>query len=334
MTDEKIYDRLAKVLALTKSPNENEASAAAEMLQKLLLQHNLEVADVEQRGQQARPGVQKGGHDLGKAAFKWKLDLADMLAVHYFCHPLVDRYRKTVAFVGRPDNVESLLHLYAWLIEQIKDLSRAQRRKHHEETGEHIDPLRYQVAFGEGAVSRLEDRLHDMRVQQQKDARSVALVLHHKTEISDWLEEERGIRIDGKRTKAQEEARAEQKKWQQEFDEAMAKQNQERQTLREECLKDGNMQPFYDQYPGEDPEVIKQREARAAKLRADEQKREERNEKRRQKYQPKGRYTRGTDWKKEDQSETARSHGHAAGDQINMTPFVKGGQSKPKGAIS
>jgi len=119
MNGEKLFDKLRKLLALTTSPVEGEAHAAAHKLQELLTEHNLNVADLESRGQ-AKPAVREDKHDLGKAAFKWKLDLAEVMADHYYCFPLVDRYTKTVAFVGRPDNIKSLQMLYGWVIDQIK----------------------------------------------------------------------------------------------------------------------------------------------------------------------------------------------------------------------
>src|SRR2546423_3993388 len=120
--DTKLLDRLRKILALTESPVEGEAQAAAMKLQELLTEHNLSIADLEKRGHQAPP-VGESAHDLGKAGFTWKLDLAETIADHYFCHAIVSRYRKTVSFVGRPDNVDSLQMLYTWVIDQIKRIS-------------------------------------------------------------------------------------------------------------------------------------------------------------------------------------------------------------------
>ena len=142
MTDGAIHERLRKILALTTSPVEGEAQAATEMLQKLLKQYNLDVADLEARGQIARPGIMEEGHDLGKAAFKWKLNLAAGIAEHFYCFPMINPVSKSVAFIGRPDNVRALQMLYKWLMDQIKALSATERRAHIANTGEHIDPLR------------------------------------------------------------------------------------------------------------------------------------------------------------------------------------------------
>lgn len=207
---DKLHDRLRKILELTRSGNEKEAQSAAYRLQQLLTEHNLSMADLERKGA-AAPGVREQGHDLGKAAFKWKLDLAEGIAEFYYCVPLIDRRTKTVAFVGRPDNVEGLTMLYGWVIDQIKAIATTERRVHFDETGEHIDPLRWQINFGVGAVERLVVRLQEMKSRATEDlARNeegdvVGLALHHATEASDYLEVKYGYRKDGKRTKADQE---------------------------------------------------------------------------------------------------------------------------------
>lgn len=332
MTEEKIYDRLAKVLRLTKSPNEHEAEAAAEMLQKLLTQHNLSVADLEGRGQKS-PGVRKEAHDLGKAAFKWKLSLAEAVAAHYFCHALVDYRLKTVAFIGRPDNVESLQLLYGWMMEQVKEMARVRRKAHQEETGEHIDPLRYQVAFGEGAVDHLRVRLQDLRKRREGEAkrnseakRHVALVLHHKSEISDWLEGEGLSRIDGRRTQSEQEwydylelQRAERKK-----------EAAEKEAMRATAEKTGVWEGFWKAYPEEHPDRVAERDAE----REEEQKREIRNAKRRKQWWERAdRDGPKVDERKEDQSYTANAHGRVAATKVNLEPFLKDGKPKSKGRL-
>lgn len=209
----RMLDKLRKILERAKSPNEGEAGVAADMLRKFLEQHNLSMADLEKKGGKLAPEIHKQGHDLGKAAFKWKLDLAEAIARFYYCESLIERHTKMVAFVGRPDNVEALTMLYGWIIEQIRRLSAETRRAHFDETGEHVDPLRWQLSFGVGVVERLEVRLTEMKARQEEDAAeeasttAIALYDQRQREISDWLEEQYGYRRDGKETKRDRERR-------------------------------------------------------------------------------------------------------------------------------
>lgn len=321
---DRMLDKLRKILERSKSPNEGEAGLAAEMLQRFLLAHNLSVADLEKRGGHAAPSVEKRGHDLGKAAFKWKLDLAEAVAHYYYCEPLIDRHTKTVAFVGRPDNVEALQMLYAWIMEQIKAISKETRRAHFDETGEHIDPLRWQVSFGLGAVERLEVRLREIRARRDEDAadgvreaeQSVALVTNLAKENSDWLEENYGYRTDGRLTKKRQKEKEE---W-------------EKEEARLEALKETDLEAYYEERPWDRPETPEQA-AEREKADAAYWKKEEAKARRRANYIPTGGYReRKTDERKEDQSERAESAGRKAASKINVQPFLGSGR-KSKGEV-
>ena len=164
------------------------------------------------------------------------LDLAEGISEFYYCVGLVNRYSKTVTFVGRPDNVESLKLLYNWIIEQVKKIAAVERRKHYDSSGEHIDPLRWQVSFGEGVVERLIDRLREMKARQVEDevmshdmfGNVTSLILHHQAEVSDFLEQKYGYRKDGRLTKAQQERRAQWDKEREEEERARAAEERRR----------------------------------------------------------------------------------------------------------
>lgn len=305
MADERIIDKLRKVLAMTGSPVEAEAATAMEMLQRLLTDHNLSMADLEVKGK-AKPGVKEDSHDLAKAAFAWKLDLAEAMADHYFCWPIVNRWAKTVKFVGRPDNVESLKMLYAWVIGQICQISASERRiwlDNH--PGERIDPLRWQLNFGLGCVNRLSVRLKELKASQSSTV--TELVLSHKTEISDYMEERYGERIDGQKTKRELQ-------WEAEY--------AERQAVKAK-LKETDIDAYYAAYPSERPLTPQEQEAQA---KADE---EWWAKERKKAARRKGRTvkTRMIDWAKEEQSAQANSAGRRSANQINLEPFLKPGES-------
>jgi hypothetical protein len=298
-----LIEKLQKILALTTSPIEGEAAAATAMLQKMLAQHNLDIADLERRGASA-PSVEEKDHDLGKAAFQWKLDLAAAVASHFFCVALIDRRTKTVRFVGRPDNVEAMKSLYAWLIDQIKLICSTRRREYLlENPHDHIDPLRWQVQFGVGIVSRLGDRLLELKAKQQDEAGS-ALIIHHESEISDYLESKYGYRADGKRTKREEE-------W-----------LKERAEMAE--LKKTDPEAYYAKRPWERPVV--ESDAEKAKREAKEAKESEawdRKWKRRQAKALEREMNKTPEQRRADQqSFTARSAGRAAAKDVNLEPFL------------
>lgn len=302
--------KLRKILELSKrAGTEGEAAAASFRLQELLTKYNLEVADLELKtGKVAHVG--EAGYDLAKSGFKWKLDLADYVADHYYCAPIVDRRSKTVMFVGRPDNVESLRMLYGWLIDQIAALAREARREHAATTGVHIDPLRWQLGFGEGAALRISQRLDELR-RSFVDEDTTALVVHHQVEVSDYLEDKYGYRRDGRETKRARQSREEYERI-----------RKEREELKSRCAFEGNMEPYYRKYPWERPLTAEQR-AQQDKADREYMKRQARNEKRR---------TGRSYWKDETDEERRQRHerrdakevGFAQGDKVNLTPFIEG----------
>lgn len=338
--DAKLLARLQKVLALTTSPEEGEAAAAAAMLARMLKEHNLSVADLEAKGQ-AKPGVTKGGLDLGAAKWRWKVQLAQALAKHFYCVAL-DAQGETstrggVVFVGRPDNVESLSMLYTWLVEQVKEISAQERRAHHAKTGEHVDPLRWQLHFGEGAVERLGERLEERaRKAAAEYSGSTALAVSHATEVSDFLEREHGFRADGQPTQKEkaerERSRAQVAKW--EADDAAWQA-----LLASDPEAAYRARPWMRPAKPLTPEEQAKKEAREAKERAAEAKRaaRERNARARRDEQASQR-----EWeksrdpaerKRRAQARQAGDAGHAAGDRVNLEPFLEGGEAPAKGAL-
>jgi hypothetical protein len=337
---ERLHDKLRKLLVMSKqAATEAEAITAASLLQRFLTEHNLDVAQLESKGA-AAPGVHELPVDLGKAAFKWKLDLAEYVAEHFYCAAIVDRKSKTVAFVGRPDNVQSLQMLYGWIIDQIKRIAADSRKVWAAENPDsHMDPLRWQVNFGEGAAARLAIRLQGLKDRQARDmARNAAgdivgLVLHHQKEVSDYLEEKFGYRTDGRKTKAEEQSEA---RWA-DYERRQAEAAAYREELRAQCEAAGDMEPFYHKFPYERPKTAAQIEAeRKAAEKADREyeRRERRNAARRtgrmERYNPETA-------RKDNQAWTARIAGRQAADKVNLQPFIggevdKSGGRKVKGA--
>jgi hypothetical protein len=327
----KLHDRLRKLLVMSKeAATEAEAQQAASLLQKFLTEHNLDVAQLEAKGA-AAPHVHEAAHDLGKAAFKWKLDLAEYIAEHYYCAGIVDRKAKTVAFVGRPDNVQSLQMLYAWIIDQIKRIANDERHIWMAEHSEHMDPLRWQVNFGEGAATRLAVRLADMKDKQAADlARNadgdvVGLALHHAAEVSDYLEQNYGYRTDGRMTK---EELAREERWAE-----YQRKQAAAEAAREELLRTDPAE-YYRQYPWAHPDAVAKREAQAAKERAAEVKREARNAKRRGRGMGREERDNPARERQESQAWQARVAGRRAADRVNLQPFLGGSTGATKKKVT
>lgn len=300
MTTQNILEKIRHMMEKTveRGCTEGEAQGAAEMVQRLLTRHNLSMVDLEKRSHQKKPGVHKAEHDLGKAAFKWKLLLADLMAGHYYCHSLTDHIAKRVFFVGRPENTNALTMLYQWVIDQIRRLSTEEWKRHKAQGGAHIDPLRWQVNFGEGAAYRLNERLREVREQQGH--KTTELVLHHLSEISDWLEEQgHWRRPDGQETKDDRKRREE---------------HERRKQIHEQRMDaDPEYREHFESMSRETQERI-----------AAERQKADRNRRRRR--GPVSAYREETDAQRarRNQQETAHAAGNRAADRVNLQPFIEG----------
>jgi hypothetical protein len=136
------------------------------------------------------------------------------------------------------------------------------------------------------------------------------LVIHHESEISDYLEKQYGYRVDGKRTEQQ-------KKWD--------KEREEREKAREE-LKARDIDAYYEKYPWERPDTDEEKE-KWEKIYA---KKADRRRKYHEKHGWKNLYRTVSEKeaKKLEQKRLSKQAGYKAGNKINLEPFVEGSEVK------
>lgn len=207
--------------------------------------------------------------------------------------------------------------LYSWLIEQIKQISSAKRKEHEAATGEHIDPLRWQVNFGVGLVSRLQERLDEIKRKQQEDAGS-ALVIHHQSEISDYMEAKYGYRTDGRKTKREEEREA---YWAQQA--AEWEKTRQEAAARKAKLKEEDIEEFYRQYPEEKPRTAHQKKQDAARAEKESAKYWDRYHAKREREARREANLSPEERRKRQQAADAHTTGAKAAKEVNLEPFLK-----------
>jgi hypothetical protein len=176
-TTPKIIARIQKLMALAKNnPNEHEAEAAANQVQALLAEHNLEMASIEASG--AANAGDSGAERVkeqsnGKAMYKWQRDLMAAVASLNYCYHSVGhtgKYNKAGIWmrspfhfiVGRQVNVLSARLMFDYLTETIEKLvpiaNNAQRLS------------KSAMSWKEGCVARLIERLNDKRWEREQAA--------------------------------------------------------------------------------------------------------------------------------------------------------------------
>ena len=336
MSRPELLEKLAKVMALMESPNENEAAAAAAHLARLLETHNLEMADLEAAGQEA-PKVERGDdvklseNPLNDPTVKWKVHLGEAVAEHFYCYALTSYDDDRIQFIGRRENLDSLELLYEWFIKQIKRLAKSERRVHLERTGEDVPGIRWQMAFAEGCINRLRERLYDER-ERHATKQSTGLVVSHSGEINDFMEEDMGYRRDGRKTKRQAQR-------EQDYKDLIA--------TKAELLA-SNPAEYYRQYPSEHPDRVAEQELQDAAREKRRAAKQRRNDGRRRRYREAkdglrdlagvdagtfggDHYGPATDWVAEDQKDAAEAAGYRKGDDVNLQPHLDGGNPNRKG---
>lgn len=122
MERETVISRVRKLLALSKSSNEAEATLAASRAMKLVLEHKLQEWEVIK--QEDKPNIRHtdttGGDDDNR---KWMTTLAAGIGHVSFCKVITHTWIGKLSFVGKDEDVAVALHLYEWLTMQIAFIS-------------------------------------------------------------------------------------------------------------------------------------------------------------------------------------------------------------------
>lgn len=114
-----IKDKIAKLLALAESPNENEAKAALLKARELMAQHKLRPEDCSK---ETNVKVRRELLDVqvSKTKYHWAIALSAVIAEHYCCRAFRNHQKGarmyTIGFVGLEDDFEvcKKIFLYAF----------------------------------------------------------------------------------------------------------------------------------------------------------------------------------------------------------------------------
>lgn len=161
----KIIDKIQKLLALSKSPNEHEAALAAEKAQELLATYNIDVSEVE--AEEAKASVtQDSVRTIRKA---WKRVVRNSAAHMYFCEYYYSTYKTEAPqrkrgfvnydlhfYVGEPHNIAVAKMMSEYLIATVWRLAREGARAYPRK-----ERNRYRKAFTNACAFRLRARIFE-----------------------------------------------------------------------------------------------------------------------------------------------------------------------------
>jgi hypothetical protein len=156
---ESVLSKIQKLLALTASPNENEAAVAASKAQELLIQYKLEMVDIEDLRKKDDKSDEVGEKRIKMGVSKWQpwqwlVVLGGGVADACYCRILFVAGR-SLTFIGEKEDCAVAVELFQWLREQIYRLGIEESRKN----AELMHPLKFRPSFWNGCARRVADLL-------------------------------------------------------------------------------------------------------------------------------------------------------------------------------
>lgn len=185
--DPRILDKLQGLLNLKQSPNEHEATLAAERAAELMARHGIQEADLQLRTA-GRIQITEGRIDAAESEASSRVEnwhkqlhaaVADVCGGRAYMH---GRGRQQIFFVvGTPDTVKTAAYMYQFLVKQIGALSRAATRERGESNA-------WRRAYAVGMVSRVYSRLQTARdTGIGSDSTSLVLVDKRRQAVDDHM---------------------------------------------------------------------------------------------------------------------------------------------------
>jgi hypothetical protein len=142
---ESAKQKIKKLLALSKSPNENEAIAALEKAKSLMEEHGLS----EQGCMYASKRVK-----ATKIYTPWRSAIANAMSWLYSCHSYRSKSDGTFVFTGEEFDAFMAGEMYAYLVKAIERMARQNIRKNAKYT--------FRKSYKFGIASRLYDRIMEL----------------------------------------------------------------------------------------------------------------------------------------------------------------------------
>lgn len=169
LTHDQMIEKIRKVMALSQSPNENEAAAAAQMAQELLVRYNIDISEVKDA--EKKNGKPQVGKDQTTVKSKTRHQIIrNACCKMYFCTYYFIRAgggQEYSCIIGEPHNVAVAKMMTDYLIKTTWRLAQQSAKQH---TG---DKKGYVTSFANACSNRIAARIYE-RIEQSKVAATVS----------------------------------------------------------------------------------------------------------------------------------------------------------------
>ena len=177
MVKESVLELIGKLLALSHSPNENEASVAMGKAQELLIKYNLDMESVKANNPAAPVSNESmlinEIVDFDKYS-TWQWTLLNIIAINSFCKTI--RGDGSIHILGRKANVRTVVAMYNWLEPQITRMAANSQYKRADK-----------VAYIEGMILTINKRLKEQMEVHQSNVTTRDIITNVQAEINNWF---------------------------------------------------------------------------------------------------------------------------------------------------
>lgn len=177
---ESVKRRVKKLLALSKSPNENEAASALRKANELMADYKL---TAEQFFDYTKAKV-KGT----KRFIRWRVVLANAVENLYATYHYSD-HEGNIVFIGEELDVFMSTEMYKYLVKTIDRMAKQNIRKNAK--------YKYRQSYRAGITSRLYDRMYELG--QQCSWRNPKELKAQKKQIAEFVEKQVAIKTSKKK---------------------------------------------------------------------------------------------------------------------------------------
>lgn len=177
---EHLKRRVKKLLALSKSPNENEAAAALQKANELMRDHKL---SSWQFSEYTKTKVKDT-----KRFIRWRVVLANAVENLYATYHYSD-HEGNIVFIGEELDVFMSTEMYKYLVRTIDRMAKQNIRKNAK--------YKYRQSYRAGIANRLYDRMYELG--QQCSWRNPKELKEQKTKIVEFVENQIPIRLSQKK---------------------------------------------------------------------------------------------------------------------------------------
>lgn len=189
--DNKIIDKIEKLIALSGSDNENEAKAAMLKAQELMAKYEIEMSQLNPEKQKERPVV---AYTSPSFRDDWVIDLASLIAGNFRCRSVLLTKRGSggafrIRFFGFDEDAQISINIFNYAVKVIRKRMSTLRAIYNEAGREfgRNEKMNYVEGFNAG--------LHNNFEQQKKRSESFALALLVPAEVESFVDNIPGMEI-------------------------------------------------------------------------------------------------------------------------------------------